>query len=421
MPPRDRQRLLDRLHAEFDWLIDTAEFNWLVRQLENEADPTLNYIAAAVAGGDDEWGDLLEVAKATLRAEHAAARSRSRLRSQANAQSERDGGSESRLVFGETREGLLKVLSSEEDRRALAFSEAIASQAGRIRDVARFRRTVLGGPLLTEDQAHAFLGSIALGVLSIELLQEGGIPVVGHQIHSIRALQDGVHLRHVEFWIDPPGATVERELEGSDKYPLNADLEWWGTEVWPGSVLDWLRALSDNLARHCKWSETEAAWFVLTGLPPFASPLRLIARLIEHDRVPNHVRYRRGQITLEVDAWVSAQTVLVAYREAQRLILAGEQGNAVRNRLPSARTLDVFLFAEHERDESGKLPPKRELARRWNEAHPDRRFADLDKFGRAHDVAEREILGTRVGLASVAGSDSKDVKKAGGLFIRRAR
>ena len=84
--------------------------------------------------------------------------------------------------------------------------------------------------------------------------------------------------------------------------------------------------------------------------------------------------------------------MLVAYREAQRLILAGQQGNAVRNRLPSARTLDVFLFAEQERDESGKLPPKRELEhRRWNEAHPDRRFADLDKFGRAHDVAEHKI------------------------------
>ena len=61
-----------------------------------------------------------------------------------------------------------------------AMSELFAGLAHQHPDVLRFRDEVLGGRLLTEDEAHGLLSSAAARLLDVRLFKKWGMPIVGH-------------------------------------------------------------------------------------------------------------------------------------------------------------------------------------------------------------------------------------------------
>jgi hypothetical protein len=144
--------------------------------------------------------------------------------------------------------------------------------------------------------------------------------------------------------------------------------------VWPGSVAGELYALAEDLADTFSWPGRDAAArFVLTGSAPLMRPVdaRLIA---EGDESPG----RQLRVELSVSPWVPAEEVARAYRRMQRHVLGD------RNRLPSAKTLEVARFVwEQEMTSRDRKPKWRDLLERWNKE--DREKDQKDQRGQFRD------------------------------------
>jgi len=84
------------------------------------------------------------------------------------------------------------------------------------------------------------------------------------------------------------------------------------------------------------------------------SPLQLGVRGIEQSDL------RHYRITQSVEPWISADTVLQAYRAVQSLVLAGGD-----NRLLRDRSLELMRFIASQRVLQGKQLPWRCLMKRY--------------------------------------------------------
>jgi hypothetical protein len=309
-------------------------------------------------------------------------------------------------------------------------------------EVVRFRDEVLGGRILALEQAHKLLGSYAARFFPLEWFSDWRIPVVGHTSEIIGGYDWGLHEQEVDhrvtLWVEPPGITKRVRYahpdtlildEGGDKIssrcvlmkkrgsvvpPYNIELlkdpedtkptspppmlsRNYETPnrpmaVWPGSVVDNLYVLVEELADafrwpshvgHTKafrsWSKDAAAKFVLTGVAPLATlvPLVPLARPIDARLKLEENKYLGSQrrIELNISPWVSAEEVTRAYKRMQKQIVEG------RNRQPEPKTLEVACFVwEEERRHEYNRPSWRVLCDRWNKEHPKDPFKDYRHF-----------------------------------------
>jgi hypothetical protein len=310
-------------------------------------------------------------------------------------------------------------------------------------EVVRFRDEVLGGKTLSLEQAHKLLGSYAARFFPLEWFSDWRIPVVGHTSEIIGGYDWGLHEQEVDhrvtLWVEPPGITKRVRYahpdtlildEGGDKIssrcvlmkkrgsvvpPYNIELlkdpedtkptspppmlsRNYETPnrpmaVWPGSVVDKLYVLAEELADafrwpshvggHTKasrlWSKDTAAKFILTGVAPLATlvPLVPLARPIDARLKLEENKYLGSQrrIELNIAPWVSAEEVTRAYKRMQKQVLEG------RNRQPKPKTLEVACFVwEAERRHEYNRPSWRVLCDRWNKEHPKDQFKDYHHF-----------------------------------------
>ncbi len=233
-------------------------------------------------------------------------------------------------------------LGAYEKNRAEVLGEHVALRASLDSRVRYFRKVVLGGELLTPEQALAFVRSAANQCFDIAWFIERQIPVREHYSHVYSdgwAIdEDGLECRFDDIYVDPPGEGFRKvtyePLDFSHRDILNVRyLEEIPVEV--GSVLDVLRKVSGRLAENSgrAWGEAEAARFVLTGE---AMP---VVALAGHIETFSRDEMGRGTITLTAEPWVPAETVLRYYREMQKEVLEGRD-----NRPLSARSLALFGF-----------------------------------------------------------------------------
>ena len=203
-----------------------------------------------------------------------------------------------------------------------------------------------GGNCLS-DEARAFVASPANAIFTIDELRSSGIPIVGHTA-VLRSLQREDDVLRAEVAFEPSGQVLAAELRGVsqlDELPRvgfsdgdRAEM----FEVWPGSILDHLRVLSQWLADRYGWLEPLATLFVLTGIPPF----RLPVRMWEGNSTPPGFPPRRV-VQLEAEPWVSARTVETVFRGLQRRVLGGI------NQQRGEKGLAVFEFVLHDSLDSG--------------------------------------------------------------------
>jgi hypothetical protein len=309
-------------------------------------------------------------------------------------------------------------------------------------EVVQFRDEVLGGRILTLEQAHKLLGSYAARFFPLEWFSDWRIPVVGHTSEIIGGYDWGLHEQEVDhrvtLWVEPPGITkrvryahpdtlildedgdkissrcVLMKKRGSVVPPYNMELPEDPEDmkptspppihlrndetpnrpmaVWPGSVVDNLYVLVEELADafrlpshvgHTKafrsWSKDAAAKFVLTGVAPLATlvPLIPLARPIDARLKLEENKYLGSQrrIELNISPWVSAEEVTRAYKRMQKQVLEG------RNRQPKPETLEVACFVwEEERRHEYNRPSWPVLCDRWNKEHPKDQFEDYRHF-----------------------------------------
>jgi hypothetical protein len=149
--------------------------------------------------------------------------------------------------------------------------------------------------------------------------------------------------------------------------------------VRPRSPLDRLRLLAQQLAESYPWQPQQAAAFVLEGLMPRATPFMLRLPQTGGDGRPRRVR-----VILEVDAWVAADDVLRAYRDAQRKVLPGHK------RPLSRRSIDLVNFVQRNRPATWQ-----DRLRRWNNEHPSDTYADFRRMRTAYVRAAQALLQPR--------------------------
>jgi hypothetical protein len=296
-----------------------------------------------------------------------------------------------------------------EQKRARAYEEVLAREAGFTQEIADVRRALLGERLLTPEQAHELLESPAARCLRLDLFERWQIPLIGHEAELLE-YESGQEERRIDhratIHLEPPGVTKTVRYTNDDAAEIDGkaiDWHWYhlGPEgsmgippewrvlryrdrdglkeemwVWPGSVLDVLRGFSARWARRLGWQEEDMTLWLLCGRPPRFDPLTA------------KMRYKRGSplvVEFTVHPWVPAETVLENYRKIQRQLLGKEN-----HRLKS-RSLGVVRFVESCIREEGARPPWRKLLERWNEEHSDEdHFLDLRNFVRVYkDTMER--------------------------------
>src|SRR5262249_32755459 len=142
-----------------------------------------------------------------------------------------------------------------------------------------FRDRVLGGRVLTDEEARAFVTSPAVRLLSSAEFGEGGIPPA-HRAHLVADGMSPQGERVVTVWV--VAARFKREFAR----PLVAQTVWRigvggeTVEAWPGSPLYELAELGRQLSEYYPWEMDDATQFVLTGKVPEALPLRAHLRII---------------------------------------------------------------------------------------------------------------------------------------------
>lgn len=150
--------------------------------------------------------------------------------------------------------------------------------------------------------------------------------------------------------------------------------------VWPGSVLAFLVNASKTLTlRYSPWEEYQATWFVLTGHAPSVRPLRVSYRQSHFEEYSHYV------LTLQVEPWVPASTVLRTYRDLQRRLLGRE------NRPLTLHALAVFEFVTGRRAAGGKVS-WRQLMQEWNSDPARKPYRDPRQFQRTYERTEHAVV-----------------------------
>jgi hypothetical protein len=274
-------------------------------------------------------------------------------------------------------------------------------------DTHRFRTEVLGGSLLTAQQARQFIRSPAAQFLETHSFDFAGgdLPLIGHRatLESYdRESNGGDEVRHrVRISFDPPVDTKtaeiafhevprparrrlrENEGDGQALYFVNDSGRARYVSVWSHSVLERLRGLCEKLAQEHLWELAQATMFILTGKIPAVPALKVersfrsTESLGRPEIIAKHID---ATITITAAPWVSSRTVTRAYRKAQTQTMGSSGGKP-----PGLKQLTLFRFVvgrielSNERttqegsasaDAYIRMPEGKRLLSEWKEAYP---------------------------------------------------
>jgi hypothetical protein len=261
--------------------------------------------------------------------------------------------------------------------------------------VRSFRARVTDGVAVSDADARRLLASPAASLVSVRTFAKHGVPIVGHTSELDVSERSHPLDRRYNFYGTlrlawPEGVEV-MEFKNSGPAPPTPMEVWNGTETiliapWLSSVLGDLRKTASKLAERYPWDISAAAWFVLTGEPPWVPPLTATAQ--GPDSIRNH-----GTITIKASHWVPEEDVanLYSYIKAQTRPAP----------TTSRRRLTLFCFVtERSSPTLERLttridpPPWRSLQSLWNEEYPadhEWHYRDIRNFRRDFLEAWRSL------------------------------
>ncbi|MBA4116430.1 MAG: hypothetical protein H0X71_08365 [Rubrobacter sp.] len=323
-------------------------------------------------------------------------------------------------------------LEAREQARAEALGEYVAFRASMHPHVRYFRKVVLGGKLLKPESAYAFVRSPANQCFAVAWFVKQRVSMRKHHSYTYRdgwAIdEDGNECRFDDVYVEPPGKVFRKvtydsydfRFKDTLSFPLRGDFihDVDKIPVEAGSVLDTLRKVSVHLVEAFgnAWNEAQAAQFMLTGE---ATPVVALAGRIESS---DGDEMTHGTISLTVDPWVSAKTVLRYYRKMQKVMLEykdnrplSEKGLALfrfvvgqmRDSVPGIERLksealfsedgEVNVVSSEEELREPRLtgrPSWRMCQERWNQSCPNPKwhYGDVRNFRRDFRRAARLLL-----------------------------
>ena len=307
-------------------------------------------------------------------------------------------------------------LKDEELERSWAFSEYVSRIANTDDNVRRFRNQYLDGGVIHPHRARALLSSPAAAIWPALEFHVSGFPVLDH---AHRMIEKGRDDRGDYSLVDAFDTASGVSKSFKDRRPREAgawsvseqardalsnsedlrEVKDWKLLSFPdeedgivrvcvktASVLGDLRKRVHNLIQRYPWWESEAVWFILTGVTPWVAPVSWQGR----GSGPTG-RFERQFVTIKVEPWVSEETVRRTYREAQVRMLHGD------NRPAKSKQLDLFRFVSTKTNPCtlyGKERAKvaKELVPKWDREHADDAYGgDTRRFWRDYDRAVRLI------------------------------
>jgi hypothetical protein len=272
------------------------------------------------------------------------------------------------------------VLSETEMMRSEAIGTHCAKIACDQPDIRYFRERILGGSLLTRDQAEAFILSPATAYLSADQFRSLGIPIVGHKAEFLGVApspheQPNCHC--VRIWVDPPGIEYTATHILYDRPPnmechplkylryLSVRGDHIHIQAFPCSILGHLDDLCLSLVDKFHFDEVETARFVITDDPPRVLPIKATTRVSDYENYCDRV------IEFQVQTWVSPEALLRTYSRRRNEIM----GQAYRP--VSARNVALFKFVR-ERESTSKPVPRARPKRDAIMEHIDAALRSLD-------------------------------------------
>jgi len=286
-----------------------------------------------------------------------------------------------------------RLLKREEARRD-ALTRYFARDAARHPSVQEFRSEVLDNRSLSPEQARAWLESPAVRMFPLDKFRSAGIrpgkhsaSLVSHESTAKRyracvRVNPGGQIWHYVEALHPPKEPWDAiAVDGSYTFSIKANVGWAQGRYRRRSVLHWLLSTAAKMAeRGYGWDSESYPWFILTAQAPRALAVEGSWSLT------TAATNRNASINLKIAPWMSANTVLAAYRNVQKDLLTGH------NRPVSERRLALFRFVTDHTNDDGSIPPWHEIMARWNNGHRNWRYTDRRNFARDYWAVARLLL-----------------------------
>ena len=298
----------------------------------------------------------------------------------------------------ETRQTSIEAPAQSDDPKSLrawALCVYWAKLAEREESLRSFRANVTEGATVSDVDARRLLDSPAASLVGVRTFAKHGVPIVGHtsqlevseRSHPLDQRYNFYGTLHLAW----PGGAEVTEFKNSGPAPPTPMEVWNGIETiviapWLSAVLGDLRKTASKLTERYPWDISIAAWFVLTGEPPWVPPLT--GRAQGPDSIRNH-----GTITIKASHWVPEEDVAALYSYLKARTKPAPT--------TSRRRLTLFCFVTErsspitERLTTGiDPPPWRSLQSQWNEQYPtDHKwhYQDIRNFRRDFLEAWRSL------------------------------
>jgi hypothetical protein len=262
-----------------------------------------------------------------------------------------------------------------EDHRAAALEQIFAIEAAEDPAVGDFRAEVLGGRLIEPQQIESWVKDRAetdgqpTEWVTLPLNDDGTVPIAGDLQPPLKS----------EVIVDSFTRRYAGRHHDFLRFP-NSRMWVAVQRVRAGGVLDWLRALSNDLAKRFGWKEADAVVFVLAGgVPPVHK-----ATWTVHEPWP-WWKARRS-ITLSLPYWVTPPEAAEIYRSARNDLLRGDP--KPRSITEARAKLGVFAY------QNRKGHTWAELMDMWNRwPHRDTTHTDVRRFTRDSRQSFEQITG----------------------------
>jgi hypothetical protein len=139
-----------------------------------------------------------------------------------------------------------------------------------------------------------------------------------------------------------------------------------------------LKNLSESLAKTFVWKAEDAALFVLCAY--YTPPVRTFSVEGKVTRLQSGPEI--GSITLSVEPWLPAETVMDVYKKVQNKMLGKRPHRVSRKRL---RVLELVQMM-------GEGASWRECMQQWNELHPEEKYKDVRNFSKAYKEVRECVI-----------------------------
>lgn len=242
------------------------------------------------------------------------------------------------------------ILEPNEEMRQQVVTRAMARLAAQQPVLKWIRRQLFGGRTLATRTARSLADKVALRHFPAEWFRRQGIPIIRHRsayvpVGSRSQSAAPIQPTRIELTWKGKHKIVNLRKVGVQIAEGDSEISLDGNRIAikPGSVLGEVHRVAVSLSRTYGWDVAEAVEFILTDAPP--SMPAIVAKDLW--RWPSwRGDHSHPIITLQIETYVSPNSVKRAYRRIQRLLM-GKQAHSIGK--DSLRLFEFVITSLEER------------------------------------------------------------------------